>query len=134
MLIGIGVFMFGSIVCALAPTMWALIIGRAVQGLGGGGLIPLAQAVIGDVAPPRERARYQAMTAIVFMAATVGGPVVGGLITEYLHWSLIFWINVPLGAIAFAMTHDVLRRLPRHERPHALDVLGPLLWLAPPQH
>jgi EmrB/QacA subfamily drug resistance transporter len=129
MLIGIGVFMFGSIICALAPTMWALIIGRAVQGLGGGGLIPLAQAVIGDVAPPRERARYQAMTAIVFMAATVGGPVVGGLITEYLHWSLIFWINVPLGAIAFAMTHDVLRRLPRHERPHALDVLGAALMV-----
>jgi EmrB/QacA subfamily drug resistance transporter len=129
MLIGIGVFMFGSIICALAPTMWALIIGRAVQGLGGGGLIPLAQAVIGDVAPPRERARYQAMTAIVFMAATVGGPVVGGLITEYLHWSLIFWINVPLGAIAFAMTHDVLRRLPRHERAHALDVLGAALMV-----
>jgi len=129
MLIGIGVFICGSIVCALAPTMWALIVGRAIQGLGGGGLIPLAQAVVGDVAPPRERARYQAMTSTVFMVATIGGPVVGGLITEYLHWSLIFWINVPLGAVAFAMTHDVLRRLPRHDRPHALDVLGALLMV-----
>jgi EmrB/QacA subfamily drug resistance transporter len=129
MLIGIGVFIFGSIVCALAPTMWALIGGRVLQGLGGGGLIPLAQTVIGDVAPPRDRARYQAMTATVFMVATIGGPVVGGVITEYLHWSLIFWINVPLGAIAFAMTHDVLRRLPRHEQPHALDVLGAVLMV-----
>jgi EmrB/QacA subfamily drug resistance transporter len=124
MLIGIGVFMFGSVVCALAPTMWALVVGRALQGLGGGGLIPLSQAVIGDVAPPRERARYQAFTSTVFMIATIGGPVVGGLISEYLHWSLIFWINIPLGAVAFAMTYEGLRRLPRHERAHALDVLG----------
>jgi EmrB/QacA subfamily drug resistance transporter len=129
MLIGIGVFVFGSVVCALAPSMPILIIGRAVQGLGGGGLIPLAQAVIGDVAPPRERARYQAMTSTVFMVATIGGPVVGGLISEYLHWSLIFWINLPLGAVAFGMTHDILRHLPRHERPHTLDVLGALLMV-----
>jgi EmrB/QacA subfamily drug resistance transporter len=128
-LIGIGVFILGSIACAIAPTMWTLIIGRGLQGLGGGGLVPLAQAVIGDVAPPRERARYQALTGTVFLVATVGGPIVGGFITEYLHWSLIFWINVPLGAIAFAMTHDLLRRLPRHERPHALDVLGAVLMV-----
>jgi len=129
MLIGIGVFILGSIACAIAPTMWALIIGRGLQGLGGGGLVPLAQAVIGDVAPPRERAHYQALTGTVFLVATVGGPIVGGFITEYLHWSLIFWINVPLGAIAFAMTHDLLRRLPRHERPHALDVIGAVLMV-----
>jgi EmrB/QacA subfamily drug resistance transporter len=128
-LIGIGVFIAGSIACAVAPTMWALILGRGLQGLGGGGLVPLAQAVIGDVAPPRERARYQALTGTVFLVATVGGPLVGGLITEYLHWSLIFWINVPLGAIAFAMTYDLLRRLPRHERPHTLDVLGAVLMV-----
>jgi EmrB/QacA subfamily drug resistance transporter len=124
LLIGIGIFIFGSVVCALAPTMWALIVGRVLQGLGGGGLVPLSQAVIGDVAPPRERARYQAMTSTVFMFATISGPVVGGLISEYLHWSLIFWINVPLATMAFAMTYDALRRLPRHDRPHALDVFG----------
>ena len=129
MLIGIGVFILGSIACAVAPTMWALIIGRAVQGLGGGGLMPLAQAVIADVSPPRERGRYQAMTATIFMVATIGGPVVGGFITEYLHWSLIFWINVPLGAVAFMMTHDLLRRLPRHERPRELDILGAVLMV-----
>jgi EmrB/QacA subfamily drug resistance transporter len=128
-LIGIGVFIAGSIACAIAPTMWALILGRGLQGLGGGGLVPLAQAVIGDVAPPRERAHYQALTGTVFLVATVGGPLVGGFITEYLHWSLIFWINLPLGAIAFAMTHDLLRRLPRHERQHALDVLGAVLMV-----
>jgi EmrB/QacA subfamily drug resistance transporter len=129
MLIGIAVFTAGSVVCALAPTMLALIIGRVLQGLGGGGLMPLAQAVIGDVAPPHERARYQAMAATVFMVATVSGPLLGGLITQYLHWSLIFWINLPLGAVVFAMSYDALRRLPRHDRPHALDILGAALMV-----
>jgi EmrB/QacA subfamily drug resistance transporter len=129
MLIGIIVFVIGSIVCALASVMWVLIAGRALQGLGGGGLIPLAQAVIGDIAPPRERARYQALTSTMFMVATIGGPLVGGVITQYLSWPWIFWINLPLGAIAFAMTDNALRRLPRHERPHQLDVVGALLMV-----
>jgi EmrB/QacA subfamily drug resistance transporter len=128
-LIGIAVFTAGSVVCALAPTMLALIVGRVLQGLGGGGLMPLAQAVIGDVAPRHERARYQAMAATVFMVATVSGPLLGGLITQYLHWSLIFWINLPLGAVVFAMSYDALRRLPRHDRPHALDILGAALMV-----
>jgi EmrB/QacA subfamily drug resistance transporter len=129
-LIGICVFVFGSIVCALAPSMLVLIAGRALQGLGGGGLVPLAQAVIGDVAPPRERARYQALTSTTFMIATIGGPLVGGLITEYFHWSWIFWINLPLGAVAFAIAGNALRRLPRHDRPHELDVIGAGLMVA----
>jgi EmrB/QacA subfamily drug resistance transporter len=129
MLIGILVFVIGSIVCALAPMMWVLIAGRTLQGLGGGGLIPLAQAVIGDVAPPRERARYQALTSTMFLVATIGGPLVGGVITQYLSWPWIFWINLPLGAFAFAMTDNALRRLPRHERPHQLDIVGALLMV-----
>jgi EmrB/QacA subfamily drug resistance transporter len=127
LLIGIGTFVLGSIACALAPTMLALILARAVQGLGGGGLISLAQTIIGDVVAPRERGRYQGYIASVFVTSSVAGPALGGLIAEHLHWSFIFWINLPLGLLAFWMTNAVLRRLPRHERRHRLDVLGAVL-------
>jgi EmrB/QacA subfamily drug resistance transporter len=130
MLVGIGVFMLGSIACALAPTMLALIIGRFIQGLGGGGLIALAQTIMGDITSPRERARYQSLIAIVFVSASVMGPLLGGFFAEKLHWSLIFWINLPFGFIAFIMTYRLLRKLPRHERPHRIDVLGGILMLA----
>ena len=129
MLIGIGVYAAGSLISALALNMLALIAGRAVQGLGGGGLMSLTQTIVGDVAPPRERPRFQAYTSSVFLFSTVGGPVVGGLVTEYLHWSLIFWLNLPLCAIAFLLSFFVLRRLPRHERPHALDIAGAVLMV-----
>jgi len=130
MLVGIGVFMLGSVACALAPTMLALIIGRFIQGLGGGGLIALAQTIMGDITSPRERARYQSLIAIVFVSASVMGPLLGGFFAEKLHWSLIFWINLPFGFVAFFMTYRLLRKLPRHERPHRIDVLGGVLMLA----
>ncbi len=129
MLLGIGIFALGSIACALAPTMLTLILARALQGVGGGGLIPMAQTVIADVVSPRERARFQTYTSTAFLSATIGGPLLGGLITEYLHWSMIFWINVPLAAVAFVLTRDVLRLLPRHDRPHQLDMLGAALMV-----
>ncbi|HVY57779.1 MAG TPA: MFS transporter [Xanthobacteraceae bacterium] len=124
MLLGIGLFALGSVACALAPSMLTLILARALQGAGGGGLIPMAQTVIADVVSPRERARFQAYTSTTFLSATIGGPLLGGLITEYLHWSVIFWINVPLAAVGFLLTRNVLRLLPRHDRPHRLDLLG----------
>lgn len=124
LLVAIGTFVAGSIVCALAPTMLTLILARALQGLGGGGLISLAQTIIADIIPPRERARYQAYFATVFVASSIAGPVLGGFMAEKLHWSVIFWINLPLGLLAFWMTNSVLRKLPRHERPHKLDFLG----------
>jgi EmrB/QacA subfamily drug resistance transporter len=127
LLAGIAIFVAGSIACALAPTMLALILARALQGLGGGGLISLAQTIIADILPPRERARYQVYIASVFVTSSVAGPVLGGFFAEHLHWSVIFWINLPLGLLAFAMTNAKLRRLPRHERPHRLDVLGAAL-------
>jgi EmrB/QacA subfamily drug resistance transporter len=129
MLISIGIFVVGSVACALAPNMATLILARAVQGLGGGGILPLAQTIIADLVPPRQRARYQSYTSVMFMAASVAGPVIGGFFAEHLHWSLIFWINLPLGLVAFAMTNSVLRRLPRHDRPHRLDVMGALLMV-----
>jgi MFS family permease len=125
MLIAIGIYAAGSLACALAPSMLTLILGRALQGLGGGGLMPLVQTIIGDVASPRDRPRYQAYTS----SSTVGGPILGGFIAEHLHWSWIFWFNLPLCGLAFLLTHNVLQRLPRHDRRHELDLLGAVLMV-----
>jgi EmrB/QacA subfamily drug resistance transporter len=124
LLVGIGIFVAGSIAAALSPSMMILIIARAVQGLGGGGLISLAQTIVGDVVSPRERGRYQGYLGMVFAFASIGGPLLGGFLAGRLHWSLIFWINLPLGLVAFLMTNAVLKRLPRYERAHRLDILG----------
>jgi MFS family permease len=129
MLIAIGIYAGGSLACALAPSMLMLILARTLQGLGGGGLMPLVQTIIGDVASPRDRPRYQAYTSSTFIVSTVGGPIVGGLIAEHLHWSWIFWLNLPLCGLAFLLTHNVLQRLPRHDRPHRLDILGAVLMV-----
>ena len=130
MLVGIATFIVGSLACALAPSMLVLIVARAVQGLGGGGLISLAQTAIADVTSPKERGRYQAYFAAVFASSSLAGPVLGGIIAEHLHWSVIFWINLPLGFVAYAMTSRTLKLLPRHERWHRLDVLGAVLITA----
>lgn len=130
MLTAISVFILGSVLCALAPSMWVLIVARFIQGLGGGGLIALAQTIVADIVPPRERMRYQAYFASVFVTSSIAGPVLGGLFAERLHWSFIFWINLPLGGLAFFMTNDILKRLPRHERPHKIDVIGAMLMIA----
>ena len=108
MLIAIVIFVAGSVACALAPSMTALILARALQGLGGGGLMALAQTIIADIVSPRERGRYQGYIGAVFAASSVGGPVLGGFLTEHLDWSLIFWINLPLGLAALGMTSSVL--------------------------
>jgi MFS family permease len=129
LLIAIGVFALGSLACALAPNMLMLILARAVQGLGGGGLMPLVQTIVGDVASPRDRPRYQSYTSTTFIISTVGGPIIGGFIAEHLHWSWIFWMNLPLCAFAYLLTHNIMRRLPRHDRPHQLDVLGALFMV-----
>ncbi len=123
-LLAIGIFVAGSIACALAPTMWVLIVGRALQGIGGGGLLPIAQTIIADLLSPRERPLVQSYVSLTFMSASILGPVLGGLLTDHLHWSFIFWLNLPLGAAALVMTSRALRRLPRHERPHRLDIVG----------
>ena len=108
--------------------MPVLIAPRALQGLGGGGLIALAQTIVGDIVPPRERGRYQVYIGALSVA-WIAGPVLGGVFAEHLHWSLIFWINLPLGLLAFLMTSRALKTLPRHERPHELDVLGAALMM-----
>jgi EmrB/QacA subfamily drug resistance transporter len=130
MLIGIVIFIIGSIACALAPNMIVLILARGLQGIGGGGLIALAQTIIADIVSPRERGRYQVYFASVFMTSSLLGPVLGGFFAEHLHWSVIFWINLPLGLLAFAIAFQSLKKLPRFERPHKLDLLGALLLVA----
>ena len=129
LLLSIGVFIVGSIACALAPTLWALVLARGLQGIGGGGLLPIAQTIIADLLSPRERPIVQGRTSIMFMSASILGPVLGGLLTDHLHWSFIFWINLPLGGIALVMTERALRRLPRNDRPHQLDIVGAALML-----
>ncbi len=130
MLLAISIFVIGSIACAMAPTLWVLVLGRGLQGLGGGGILPIAQTIIADMLSPRERPLVQSYTAVVFLSASILGPVLGGLLTDHLHWSFIFWINVPLGAFALVMTGRALRRLPRHDRAHQLDIPGVALMVA----
>ena len=130
MLTAIGIFVVGSTICALAPNMLTLVLGRGVQGLGGGGIMPLAQVIVGDVSPPRERGRYQAIIGIVWVGAGIGGPVLGGFVAEHLAWPLIFWINVPLGIGAAVLTNAALKRLPRNDRWHELDIVGAGLMMA----
>ena len=130
LLVSISVFVVGSAACALAPTMTALILARALQGLGGGGLISLAQTVIADVVAPRERGRYQGYIGGVFATGSVGGPILGGFFADHLHWTLIFWINLPLGLLALAISYHSLKALPRHDRPHRIDLIGAALMVA----
>ncbi|WP_027166340.1 MDR family MFS transporter [Mesorhizobium sp. WSM3224] len=121
------VFLLGSLVSALAPNMLVLVIGRAIQGAGGGGLFALAQTVIGDLVPPRERARYAAWISGTWAVASVAGPLLGGVFAEHLHWSLIFWINLPIGILAMAIINNPLRKLPIAAKHHRIDGLGAVL-------
>src|SRR6476661_10139599 len=130
MLTAIVIFVTGSVACALAPTMSALVLSRGFQGLGGGGLMALAQTIIADIVSPLERGRYQGYIGAVFATSSVGGPVLGGFLTEHIDWSLIFWINVPLGLIALGMTSSVLRRVPFRPRKRRLDIIGALLMMS----
>src|SRR5579875_1481027 len=124
MLAAIAVFLMGSLLAALAPSLVALILARAVQGFGGGSLIVVAMTILGDIAAPKDRARYYTYFVVVFASAGALGPALGGFFAQYLDWTVIFWINLPLGLLSLLVTNAQLRRLPRHERRHRLDFVG----------
>jgi EmrB/QacA subfamily drug resistance transporter len=126
----LSLFVVGSILCALAPNMPVLIVARGLQGLGGGGIMPIVQTVISDVVTPRERGQYQAYFSGVWMAAGIGGPVIGGVFAEHLHWSMIFWINVPLGLASLALLLPKMAKIPTFHRRRKIDWLGGLLLMA----
>ena len=130
-LFAIGVFILGSLACAFATTMYQLAAFRALQGIGAGGLMSLALAIIGDIVPPRERSRYQGYFMAVFGTSSVLGPVIGGFLAGrdsllgFDGWRWIFLINVPLGALALAVVFRVLH-LPHRRREHRIDWPGAL--------
>ena len=125
----LSLFIAGSVLCGLAPSMPVLIIGRGLQGLGGGGIMPIVQTVISDVVTPRERGHYQAYFSSVWMAAGIGGPILGGIFAEHLHWSMIFWINVPLGLASLALLLPKMTKIPVFHRRRKIDWLGGVLLM-----
>src|ERR1700686_4941069 len=126
----LSLFIAGSILCALAPNMPVLIVARGLQGLGGGGIMPIVQTVISDVVTPRERGQYQAYFSGVWVAAGIGGPVLGGVFAEHLHWSMIFWINLPLALAALALLLPKMGKIPVYHRRREVDWLGGVLLMA----
>jgi EmrB/QacA subfamily drug resistance transporter len=127
LMVAIGLFVLASVACALAGSLERLIMLRALQGIGGGGLLAVAQASIADVVAPRERGRYQGYLATVWAAASITGPLLGGWVADHMSWRWLFWVNVPLGVLAMLMCHRGLSRLPvRGGRPR-VDVLGAVL-------
>src|SRR6204780_522212 len=113
MFVALGVFIGASVLCAASPTIELLALARVLQGLGGGGLMTLSQALVGEAIPPRERARYQGYLAGVGISANAFGPVAGGFMAQHLGWQSIFLINLPLGLLAPVLT----LRLPSHPHP-----------------
>ena len=124
----IALFSLGSLCCGLAPTLWLLVAARVLQGLGGGGLMTLSQALIGEVVPPRLRARNQGYFAIIFTLASVGGPVIGGLVVQHASWRWLFLVNVPLCAIAMWRLHGMSRDDVPHPTSGRADGAGLLLF------
>ena len=120
------IFLVGSVLSGLSQSMYQLIIFRGVQGLGAGGLMTLALAIVGDVIPPRERGRYQGYFGAVFGVASVIGPLVGGFLVDQASWRWVFYVNIPVGAVALVVINRVLRLddVPRRSK---IDIVGSLL-------
>ncbi|MEV7183353.1 MDR family MFS transporter [Kitasatospora sp. NPDC093102] len=123
------IFLVGSVLCGIAQNMGELIAFRALQGLGGGGLIVLSQAIVGDLVAPRDRGRYQGLFGAVFGVTSVLGPLLGGLFVDHLSWRWVFYINLPVGVVALVVIAAVLHGL-EVRREHRIDYLGTVLIAA----
>ena len=129
-ILGVAVFLLGSILCGISQEMWQFIAFRGLQGLGAGALFPIALAIIGDIFAPSERGKYQGFFGAVFGVSTLVGPAIGGLITDNFGWHWIFYVNVPIGAVVL---YVVWRVLPTHREQDAdrhIDYLGASLLVA----
>jgi EmrB/QacA subfamily drug resistance transporter len=128
-IVAIVVFLVGSALCGLAQNMWELVVFRAVQGIGAGGLFPLTLAMVGMIIPPRDRGRYQGLIGSVFAAASIIGPLVGGFIVDNASWRWIFFVNLPVGIVALVVIVVTMPRRP-YKQEHSIDWLGAALLAA----
>lgn len=124
----IGLFLLGSALCGLSQNMIELIVFRGLQGLGAGGLMSLAMAIVGDVVPPRQRGRYQGYFGAVFGASSVLGPLIGGFLVDQASWRWVFYVNLPVGVVALVVIQLVLRP-DRTRRAAKIDYTGALLMV-----
>jgi EmrB/QacA subfamily drug resistance transporter len=123
LLLAIGIFLVGSALCGLSQNMPELVVFRAIQGVGAGGLMSLALATIGNIVPPRDRGRYQGLIGATFGAASIVGPLVGGFIVDHASWRWIFYVNLPIGGVALIVIYLTMPRR-AEKRPHSVDWLG----------
>ena len=128
MIVALSIFMIGSVLCAISPTIEWLTVFRVVQGFGGGGLMTLSQALIGETIPPRERGRYQGYLAGVSVSSSTFGPVAGGYLTEAFGWQSIFLVNIPLGLAAVVLVLRLASR-PADRRRTTFDIPGLVLFI-----
>ncbi|SJL82202.1 MDR family MFS transporter [Vibrio palustris] len=127
LIVALGIFAMGSVFCALSSTMFQLVMGRILQGIGSGGLMSLSQALIGEVVPPRQRARFQGYFSAFFALSSISGPVLGGLVVTYLSWQWLFWFNLPLIALGvYRLSRMKTVALPEKRR--SIDAYGLMLF------
>ena len=130
MMIGVSLFLLGSLLCGLSQEMWQLIAFRGLQGLGAGAIFPISLAIIGDLFSPRERGRYQGLFGAMFAVASIIGPALGGFITDSISWHWVFFVNLPLGLVALFVLWRLLPAVLHPEAVRSIDYWGAAVFAA----